>query len=106
MHDLIAILLYCGSCFAAYKVGHIATTMFLNKYGKKKPKSTQKKMAVGAKVQKDIVDVINHHKLNDEQVLSTFIYLAGVSVNAAGQQSMCIVDHTHNKTYTILVKDN
>ena len=106
MNDLITILLFCGICFAGYKVGRIATAMFLNKYGKKKPKSTQKKMAVGAKVQKDIVDVINHHKLNDEQVLSTFIYLAGVSVTAAGQQSMYIVDHTHNKTYTIIVRDN
>ncbi len=93
--------------YAVYRIG-LEALVILNKKMFDKPGTTnlkETKMRVSGDAQADIIEVLNKHEMTDEQVLSTLIYLAGISVATTGAERVFVEDHARRKKYTMTVED-
>lgn len=101
------ILTFLALLYAAYRIG-LEALVILNKKVFDKAGTTnlkETKMRVSGDAQADIIEVLNKHEMTDEQVLSTLIYLAGISVATTGAERVFVEDHARRKKYTMTVED-
>ena len=105
--DAWDILLFVGICFALYKVGHIGTTMLLNKYFVKSKYKTasEETTVVKGEARQEILDICLKYELTETQILGLFLTLTGEVVTIRGSDKVSAVDEKAKKKYTIIVED-
>lgn len=103
--EFLSLLIWLALLVACGMVGYYATRLILPKFfPKQQSVAVQGSDKISRAMQKTL-DIMEDEKMNNEQVVSFSIYLAGQVIIAADQKSATIQDQKSGKKYTITVED-
>lgn len=103
MDFLYQLVVFTCLAYVLYKLSTEIRLFLTHKPGTTEVKET--KMRVSGDAQADIIEVLNKHKMTDQQVLSTLIYLAGISVATTRSERVFVEDHARRKKYIMTIED-